>query len=252
MFKLNRLWIKKIRRLLLVLMLFSLTGCFSWIRAYQTYLQMKAFDTHFSIRSDEEFSLYFKDPILYGHDFIALSKLQASEKQPDKWRYWFRKVDEQGQIVQPEVKFYFDLHFNEEQLLTRWSFSSLFLEIAPPAFIEVSLRSLGQAKINQGKKQLKTNTDLIKKIETELPKKAQVIDQLGQPLSIEDLEKKWIYHYQFQLESSDIEAGYEDRRLSQVKLIFDKQHEELIKMSGRFVGLKVSINYQKLVQKKAK
>ena len=46
-----------------------------------------------------------------------------------------------------------------KQLLTRWSFSSLFLEIAPPAFIEVSLRSLGQAKINQGKKQLKTNTD---------------------------------------------------------------------------------------------
>jgi len=47
-----------------------------------------------------------------------------------------------------------------------------------------------------------------------------------------------------------LEEGYEDRALSEVKLTFDKKTQELIKMAGRFAGLKVSINYKKFLDAK--
>jgi len=53
-----------------------------------------------------------------------------------------------------------------------------------------------------------------------------------------------VYLYHFRLDAKDIEEGYEDRALSEVRLMFDKTTSELIKMSGRFAGLKISINYR--------
>ncbi|MDP3903679.1 MAG: hypothetical protein Q8Q40_06855, partial [Methylococcaceae bacterium] len=150
----------------------------------------------------------------------------------------------------PEVKFYSELNFNKESRITSWSFSSLFLEIAPPKFLEVSLRSIGGAEINKDKMQLRGNTDLIEKISAELPKKATVVAKLGAPLEIRD-EPEWeIYIYHFLLDTHGIEEGYEDRALSEVKLTFDKKTQELIKMAGRFAGLKVSINYKKFLDDK--
>jgi len=243
----------KFGRWFLILFLIStLTGCFYWLRAYQTYLQMDDFDQHFAITAADEFNISFKDPILYNEDFVSLSKLHPSVKttidKGESWRYWFRKVDLQGDIVQPEVKFYFNLSFNQEQRLTRWSFSNLFLQMAPAEFLEISIRSLGGAEINQGKRQIKANTDLIEKIDADLPQREQVLSQLGTPLEIEHEAAQDVYHYHFQLETEDIKEGYEDRALSVVKLIFDNNTDELIKMSGRFIGLKISINYKKFVK----
>jgi len=216
---------------------------------------MDEFDKHFTITAGNEFQLNFNDPKLYNDDFVSLSKLQPSDKSTiesgEIWHYWFRKVDLQGNTVKPEVKFYFDLRFNEQEMLTQWVFSQLFLQIAPAEFLEISIRSIAGAEINQGKRQLKANTDLIEKIEADLPQKAQVLTQLGEPLAIEHEDDKDVYLYHFKLESQDIEEGYEDRALSVVKLSFDKRTDELIKMSGRFIGLKISINYQKFVKNKS-
>lgn len=246
----------KIWRWFFILFLVStLTGCFYWVRAYQTYLQMDDFDHHFAITAADEFKILFIEPILYNEDFVSLSKLQPSVKNTtqngENWRYWFRKVDQNGDIVKPEVKFYFDLSFNQQQRLTLWSFSSLFLQMAPAEFLEISIRSLGGAEINQGKRQLKANTDLIEKIEADLPQREQMLKQLGPPLKIENEQQKDVYHYHFQLQTEGIEEGYEDRALSVVKLIFDSNTNELIKMSGRFIGLKISINYKKFVKAKS-
>ncbi len=245
--------IKFLRWFLILSFISSLTGCFYWMRAYQTYLQMDDFDQHFTITAGNEFQLIFKDPILYNDDFISLSKLQPSQKSTtatgETWHYWFHKVDLEDKIIKPEVTFYFDLDFNQQERLTQWSFSQLFLQIAPAEFLEISIRSLGGAEINQGKRQIKANTDLIEKIDTVLPQKAQVLSQLGAPLKIEHKEGRDIYLYHFLLQTPSVEEGYEDRRLTVVKLSFDKSNDELIKMSGRFIGLKISINYQKYVKK---
>jgi hypothetical protein len=217
---------------------------------------MEEFDQYFAITVSDEFSVHFKEPILFSEDFTSLSKLQPSlitKLEPgEKWRYWFRKVDEQGIIIQPEIKFYFDLRFNKEDQLERWTFSPLFLQIAPAKFLELSLRSLGSASIDKGKRQLKANSDLVEKISTDLPQKVQVLAQLGEPISIKNKKNKDVYRFHFLLETDDIEEGYEERTLTVVKLAFNKKSEELIKMSGRFAGLKVSIDYRKFLKDRQK
>ncbi|WP_036248534.1 hypothetical protein [Methylobacter sp. BBA5.1] len=240
-----------LRGIALLLLAMSLTGCIYWLRAYQTYLQMGEFDRYFTVVAADDFSLEFKKPIMYSKDFISLARLYPSENDPTaegrRFRYWFRKVDSRNQPVKPEIKFYSDLTFNEEDRITSWSFSSLFLQIAPPKFLEVSLRSIGGAEIDEDKRQLRANTDLLEKITAELPRKPAVIAQLGAPLEVRIEERNEVYVYHFLLETHNIEKGYEDRALSEVKLTFDSSTQELIKMAGRFAGLKVSINYRKLL-----
>lgn len=244
------------RVICLLILACSLTGCIYWIRAYQTYLQMGEFDRYFSTVTTDEFTLLFKEPILYSKDFVSLSKLHPSEDFPTlegrRWRYWFRKVDANNQLIVPEIKFYSELKFNKEGRIIAWSFSSLFLQIAPPKFLEVSLRSIGGAEIDEEKRQLRASSKFIDKISAELPKKQAVIAQLGEPLEIKDEGEIEIYVYHFLLETHHIEEGYEDRALSEVQISFDKKTHELVRMSGRFAGLKVSINYRKFLEEPAK
>lgn len=242
---------RNFRIIALLLLVLSLSGCAYWWRAYQTYLQMGEFDRHFQVVVADDFTLQFKNPIMYSQDFVSLAKMYPSENNPAKegrrWRYWFRKVDGNNKLIVPEVKFYSDLSFNKEERITAWSFSSLFLQIAPPQFLEVSLRSIGGAEINKEKMQLKAKTELIDKISAELPKKAAVLAQLGKPLQVKDKKTHEVYVYHFLLDTNNIEEGYEDRALSEVKLTFDKTTQELVKMAGRFAGLKISINYRKFL-----
>jgi hypothetical protein len=52
----------------------------------------------------------------------------------------------------------------------------------------------------------------------------------------------------FKLDAKNIEEGYEDRAISEIKIMFDKNTTELVKMSGRFAGLKISINYRDFLE----
>lgn len=249
----KRITSRALRCLVLLTMAGLLTGCIYWIRAYQTYLQMDEFDRYFKVVVRDDFTLYFKEPILYSDDFVSLARLRSSQEFPmaegKRWRYWFRKLDKRNKIVKPEIKFYFDLTFNKYDRITAWSFSPLFLEIAPPKFLEVSLRSLGGAEINKEKMQLRANTDLIGQISATLPKKEDVVAKLGEPIRIDDDKGQEVYLYHFRLQAYDIEKGYEDRALSEVRLSFDKSTQELTRMAGRFAGLKISINYRKFLNR---
>lgn len=244
---------KAITRLLLLIAALLLSGCIYWIHAYQTYLQMGEFDRYFnfSVSKQGDFTLNFKEPALFSEDFVSLSKLYASEDTLTKdggrhWRYWFRKLDAKGQIIQPEIKFYSDLHFNQDRKITSWSFSPLFLQIAPQKFLEASLRAIGGGKIDKEKRQLRANPEGLEKIAADLPKKAAVIAQLGEPLKIIDEMTREVYEYRFLLETHGVEKGYEDRIYNDVKITFDKKTQDLIRMSGRFAGLKAGINYRTL------
>ncbi len=245
-----------LRIMLMVLLIAALSGCLEWLRAYQTYLQLNDFDKHFAIKSENDFKLLFQHPILLSEDFVALSKLQPSESIPlefgKRWRYLFKKVNEQGEQIRPEISFFFDLKFNRFQRLTAWTLSPLFLQIAPAEFLEVSLRSIAGAEINEEKKQLRANSAFMEKINAKLPLKTAVVAQLGQPLEISREAGFEIYRYHFMLQTSAIEKGYEDRALNAVKLTFDETTQELVKMSGRFAGLKVSINYRNYQEKDEK
>lgn len=237
-----------LRQLAALLLLITLTGCVHWYHAWQTYNQLDEFDLYFSVTSKDDFTVHFKDPKLLSEDFVALAKLQSTTEEKigegKKWRYWFRKIDKNGRQISPEISFYLDLAFNKEDKITDWTFSNLFLQIAPPEFLEASFRSLGGAEINEEKQQLKAKADQLEKISAKLPKKEAVVKHLGEPLEVEHEDDKDIYKYHFRLDARGIEEGYEDRALSEVRLSFDKKTDELVKMSGRFAGLKISINYR--------
>ncbi len=243
-----------IRLIFILTLISSLTGCLHWIRAFQTYLQLTEFDQHFTINDNNTFEVYFNDPILYSNDFLLLSKLEPTNKliikNGEKWRYTFRKVDAQKKLFKPELSFFFELDFNQQQRVSTWIFSPLFLEIAPAKFLEASLRSLAGATIDKEKKQLKANSHV--KINAELPKKSNVIKQLGKPIEIKDEGEMEVYYYHFLLNTPKIEKGYEKRALSEVKLTFDKKTKELTRMAGRFAGLKISIKYRRYQMKNEK
>lgn len=249
------MYAKALKIIVLLILTATLTGCAYWWRAYQTYKQMSEFDRYFTVVAKDDFTLQFKEPVMLSEDFNSLSRLRATEVKPNmegkRWRYWFRKVDGYKKAVSPEVKFYSDLNFNHHDKLVAWSFSSLFLEIAPPKFLEASLRSIGGAEINKDKMQLRGNTDAIEKIAAELPKKPAVVAKLGQPFEVKKEKNQDIYIYHFMLDTKAIDEGYEDRALSEVKLSFDKKTQELVRMAGRFAGLKISINYRKFQDKSA-
>jgi hypothetical protein len=248
---------RKLRLISVLFIALLLSGCMYWVRAYQTYLQMDEFDKHFSfsVSKEGDFTLHFKEPILFSEDFVSLSKLYASDdlltKDGRRWRYWFRKIDGNGKIIQPEINFYSDLYFNNERKITAWAFSKLFLQIAPEKFLEASLRAIGGGKIDKEKRQLHANPEGLEKISAQLPKKSAVLAQLGEPLTITNEPDKEIYLYHFLLETPRIEEGYEDRALNEVRITFDKKTQDLIRMSGRFAGLKASINYRKFQEKPA-
>lgn len=241
------------RRVSVLCLCVALTGCLYWWRAFQTYQQLDEFDRHFAVVNTDDFTLLFKHPIMFSDDFISLSGMRPSFSDPlgegKRWRYWFHKVDENRKPINPEVKFFFDLDFNSENRLIAWTFSSLFLRIAPAEFLEVSLRSLAGAEINEGTKQMRANADHIEKISAHLPKKETVLAELGEPIEIiDESEEQEIYLYHFLLETMGIKKGYEDRALTVVRLTFDKKTQELIRMAGRFAGLKLSIRYRKFLE----
>jgi hypothetical protein len=246
---------KTIRVLFLITLAVTLTGCAYWWRAFQTYKQMGEFDKYFTVVAADDFTLQFKEPVMLSEDFVSLARLRPTEEKsaPDgkHWRYWFRKVDGYKKVVSPKVEFHSDLNFNKQDKLAAWSFSSLFLEIAPPKFLEASLRSIGGGEINKGKMQLRGNTDAVEKVADDLPKKSIVIAKLGEPFEIKKEKTQEIYIYRFLLDTKTIDEGYEDHALNEVKLSFDKKTQELTRMAGNFAGLKISINYKKFQDKSA-
>jgi hypothetical protein len=248
--------IRRYARLLgLTLICSLLTGCVWW-RLYQTKVQLEEFDRNFAIEVNDHFIWHFKDPLLYSDDFVELSKLQPTSSERNgtgkRERFRFYKADGFSRPAKPGVEFMFDLSFNADDLLTAWSFSPVFLQIAPPEFLEVSLRSLAGAEINQDKRQVKADASSIGKISARFPKKTAVLSRFGAPLSIERQPGEDVYVYHFILDTPAIEKGYEDRALSEVRLTFDTATQDMVKMSGRFAGLKISIDYRKFVARDKK
>jgi len=236
-----------IRCLLLLSLIVSLTGCFYWWRTYQTYRQLSDFDDNFSITNTKSFALNFKEPRLYSEDFVSLAKLRpTSEVKTEQgllWRYEFNKVDNNGGLALPRISFFVNLAFNQDDRIVSCTFSPLFLQIIPAEFLEVSIRSVAKGEINKGSRQLKVDTAKVDKISSALPLKQAIVAKLGKPVEVSENNLEQIYIYHFVLNAHDVEEGYEARALNVIKLYFNKSSQEMVKMSGNFAGLKISINY---------
>jgi hypothetical protein len=225
-----------------------LSGCV-WLRLLDTQQQIAEFDRHFYVESGEHFVLHFLHPKLYSDDFVTLSGLKPTLISPlsdgQRWQLKFRKIPPPGNAAGPGADLIFDLTFNPADLLVRWDFPPEFLAIAPAEFLEASLRSLGRAKINEGKRQLSADASTLPKLAATLPEMAQVTRTLGEPLEVENRPDGRLYVYRYLLDGQAVEPEYEKNREAVAKLLFDPTTRRLLKMSGRFAGLKISIDYRR-------
>jgi hypothetical protein len=240
-------------RTLLLLLVLLLSGCV-WLRVLEMKNQMKRFDEHFRIENSPQFTLHFLRPVLYDDDYLSLAKVEPSLKEAlptgARWRQVFRKIEPEGK-VSPGIPIVFTLEFDREHRLKRWDFSPSFLAMVPPRFLEASLRSLGKGKVDEGKKQLKVDPEDLPKVVSPPPTRQQIVAVLGEPTEQPESEDGSLCVYRFVTDTHFVEQGFEDRRNAYAKLHFDPRTDELKKVSARFLGLKFSVDFAKLIQLEA-
>jgi len=235
--------------LLFSVFLFSLSGCV-YLRLLEAKNQLADFERNFRVQvAGGYFHLDFLNPVLLSDDFRYLTKLHPSriEKLPQgyKWYLDFRQT-ESGAL--PGKTIVFGMTFDRENRLSGWDFSPVFLEMAPAAFLEASIRSLGKGKVDEGRRQLKVDAEDLPKVSPPPPNRQKILDVLGSPAEQSVKDGMTLYVYRFKADAIPVGEEDEKRRIAVAKLYFNPVTDELIKMSSRFVGLKVAIDYRKLTR----
>lgn len=238
------------RRVLIFLIAALLTGCV-WFRLLEIKNQLADFDENIRIEVvDKHFIVHFKEPVLLSEDFLYLSKLNPSrvEKLASGAYRWYLDfhLDPAKTPEQKTKLVSFAMTYTREHKLEAFDFSPLFVEMAPVAFLEASIRSLGVGKIDQDKRQLKVDPEDLPKLIASLPKSVDITRVMGPPESIVDENGLKILLYRFKADSLPIDREYEERRIAEAKLYFDPAKDEILGLKGRFAGLKLSIDYKKL------
>jgi len=235
------------RALILLLLVYSLAGCV-WFRLLQLKQQLAKFDENFVTESSDHFTLVFKHPVLLNEDFVTLAKLQPTSKSPtptgSRWIQAFHKIDAQWRL-QPGVDFFFTLDFDQDDYLTRWDFSPVFMAMVPAQFFEDSIRSLAKGKVDEASRKFKVDVKDRALITVKPPTLPELTAVLGEPLEKSEEDGKQVYLYRFLVDSPHIDKDYQDRRITDVRLYFDPKTQELTRMGGRFIGLKININLVK-------
>jgi hypothetical protein len=143
------------------------------------------------------------------------------------------------------VDFFFTLDFDQDDYLTRWDFSPIFMAFVPAQFFEDSIRSLAKGKVDDSKKRYRVEKKDWARLTERPPTLSSLVAVLGEPLEKTEEDGKKVYVYRFLVDTPHIDKNYEDRRITDVRLFFDPKTEELARMGGRFIGLKININLLK-------
>lgn len=234
-----------------LLLILGLSGCV-WLRLLELKSQLADFDHHVRVEvADRHFILHLLKPVVTSEDFLYLTKLHPTRREtlPQGHRdYLVFHFDPAATKHQATKTISYTLSFDAEQKLTDFDFSPLFLEIAPPAFLEASIRALGSGKVDQGKKQLKVDPEHLPKLTAQLPHRKDVLNAMGPPAEDFVYEGLRILLYRFKADAEPVEPEYEKRRLAEAKLFFDPATDELVRLAGKFAGLKLAVDYRKFSQ----
>ena len=243
-----------VKLLILCILITALSGCV-WLRLLALKNQLGEFDRYFSSKVDNNgYTLTFKEPVVSAEDLIYLSKVYPSwEKntpQRQRWFYDFKKIDADGKYIEPAINIVHQLGFNQQNLLDQWTFPPNLLAMTPAPFLELSLRGLGFSTIFRSKRQVKASFDKLSKVTTPIPVMKDIVAVLGKPLEVQATDYGSLYIYHFQLDTGQVEPGYEERKFMEFKLGFAAENNILLKVWGKFMGMKISVDYRKLAAKK--
>ncbi len=234
-----------------VLILLFVSGCV-YLRLLAFKNQLKEFDRYFEVEVDQHYTLHFKKPMLYSKDIRYLAKIDASRKEEHSekksWTYVFEKVVKDNQL-QKEKPLMFTFRFNQKDKLNSISLSPIFLYIVPEDFLTLSFRSLGSAEVDTKKRRVYGDSEVYSEQVLRPPKRDKILKGLGIPGSIETENDQVILKYTYRLVGGDDLGEDQNKGKADVNLNFDPETDELILMKGNFAGMKLSINYEKLIKK---
>lgn len=241
----------RIRWILVLILLFT-AGCV-WLRLLELKYQLADFDENVRIEvKDQHFILNLKKPVVLSEDFVYLSKLRPSriEPLPDGGYRWYLdfRFDPVKSPEQKKKMVSFCMTYTKDNKLAAFDFSPLFLQMAPAAFLEASIRSLGAGKVDQEKRQLKVDPQDLPKLTASLPQLSTVVSVLGPPAEEGMEEGQKVLTYRFKADALIVDKDYMDRKEAEAALYFDPEKSELVRLKGRFAGLRLSIDYKKLQQ----
>lgn len=244
---------KAFSRLVLASLLLVLLGGCVWLRLLDLKNQLANFDDNFATEVSDRFVLKFKHPVLLSEDFVELAKLEPTSKETvpagSVWRQHFHKLDAQGKTA-PGIDIVFTLNFDQERRLLSWEFSPLFMAMVPAQFFEASLRSLGKGKVDEARHKFSVDDRDLPKIAVKPPTVDKIRAALGEPTETGTDKGRKLLIYRFLVDTPHLDKDYEERRIAVTKLYFDPASEELLKMGGKFLGLKLSIDFLKLGERR--
>jgi hypothetical protein len=245
-----RLSVLPFRRLLLLTIALGLTGCV-YLRLLEVKSQLQDFDRNFRVEIKDQWYVQFLHPVMLSGDFTYLTELEPTriERLADgeRWIVDFHKLDRSDRIVIPRKTLTFTMQFNREDKLSRFGFSPLFLSIAPPAFLEASIRSMGKGSVDTGHRQLRVDPQDLPQIKAQLPTRQSIIATFGPPLLETREDQEQHAFYRFIADTRPVHGNPGANRLAEVRVSFDSATGELTRMMGKFVGLKLRINYRALL-----
>jgi hypothetical protein len=227
----------------------GLSGCV-YLRLLEVKNQLVKFDDYFNVEVTDSFTLHLKNPVIYDSDIMYLTELNPSrieENQSHKeFIYQFVKVENPPSPGNKDL--IFSMTFNEEKKLDSIVFSPVILQIVPARFLELSIRAVGNGKVDKLKRQLKGDVERVAQEGLEIPTYEKMIAVMGKPY--QEVRKPDGLHTVFRyLLQTDSKGGKtEDRKKAVVDMLFDEKTKQLIKVSGNFAGMKISVNYSRLVK----
>jgi hypothetical protein len=111
---------------------------------------------------------------------------------------------------------------------------------------------LGKGKVDEGRRQLKVDAEDLPKISAAPPNRKKILEVLGSPAEQTVKDGLMLYVYRFKADAIPVGEEDEKRQIAVAKLYFNPVTDELAKMSSRFVGLKIAIDYRKLTQQSSR
>jgi hypothetical protein len=123
--------------------------------------------------------------------------------------------------------------------------------MAPPEFLEASIRSLGKGSVDTGHRQLRVDPRDLPKIHAALPTRNVIQGIFGKPFAQSRGPEGIRVQYRFLADVHPRTPSAESKRLAEVQLLFQGEKETLAQMQGKFVGLKLRIDYRKLQGQRA-
>ncbi|QFY43257.1 hypothetical protein F6R98_12015 [Candidatus Methylospira mobilis] len=241
------------RMLPLFTLALTLAGCV-WLHVLELKNQITEFDTNFSVKVTDHFTVYFLNPVLHADDYFTLAKVEPTKKattpEGSRWTQVFTKLDAAGKAeTKKTVVFTFD--FNKEDLLAKWDFSPAFLVFMPPKFLEAAIRSLGKSKVNTDERHVQVAPEDLPKVRAEQPTREKIYATLGQPSEITQEDGMTMEVYRFRTETTYVKEEYQTRHQAYANMYYEPGGDIVEKVNARFLGLKFAVDFRNFIELRA-